>query len=394
MFKRLAAITKTEERAEIFSLLMVGFGLMSLILAPLGLLLGAMAVMEMEFFRHRTALEAIVAMALALWILTFPVALAKTQARRAFELDNRNFLPRFKEIISFDLRRYLALIIFTWGLLTVYGLMSLMAWSIVLFLVIQALVWIPFFYKNQRLKIFPAYFREAKAEELPDNLPKILKTLPTPPNWNLRRILVDSQNQDILPWPYLLGETMVVPQKALTMTMGALKHRIVTAILGNLVKVEGLTMILRGLAMSLTVPLALVFLGGFGFFWRFPQDYSPILIPCLWLAVGLSHLVSKTLIRFVQRLLERKLSSAAVLATWDVPGFKASLEAASRWDLEPDESPWWFWFSRTRPGALEQIAQIKEQLQVLTKTPKPNTPPVAPRTQSFEASKGNERANA
>ncbi|MDR1577675.1 MAG: hypothetical protein LBT86_05565 [Deltaproteobacteria bacterium] len=393
MFKRLAAISGAEERTEIFSLLMVGFGLMGLILAAMALIIGAMAVRELPFLRAANTWEAILVMALLLALTRWPILLAKSQVRWAFGLDVRTFRARFGALFPVELAKFTLFFFVSWGLVTLYSQMGLVVWASLVFLIIQLLVWAPFVYHRLRPRLFPADFREANPVELPDNLAKIVKNLPLPKNWDFQRILVDSRPVKGLPWPYLLGQTLIIPQKALTMPEGALRHRIITAILGSLVKAEGLVMILKALTMSLAAPLVLVVLGAVGFMWRSPQFFAPLLAPCLWLATGISFIIAQAIVRFTRRLLERKLSSAAVLATWDAPGFKASLEMASRWDLEPDKSPWWFCLSRTRPGAIEQIERVKEQLRSLSKLPQPARETPANRPRSFDTD-DQERANA
>jgi hypothetical protein len=367
MFTRLATISAAEEKPEIFSLLMVGLGLMAHIMFLFGLAMGVMVALDLPFAKGASPLATILILGASADIFRFPVIAARSQARRAFGLDPRPFGARFRGLALRELIGFVLIAGLSYGILSLLGRISLVAWSAILFFIVQAFVFAPPIYRRLEPKIFPERFRAIRDGELPDNFPKIIQALPLPKNWSIHETLVRVKPSWASPWPKALGHRLIVPENALKLPVGALRHRLVTAILGRLVKAEGLIVILRALTMSLSVPLALVFLGGLGFLWRFPQSFSPILVPCLWLAVGVSHFVSRAMVRFVRRLLERKLSAAAVLATWDVPGFKASLEAASRFDLEPDGNPWWFWFSRNRPGAIEQIEQIKDQLQILAK---------------------------
>jgi hypothetical protein len=327
-----------------------------------------MVVIDLPFARSASPFETILILAAAAEFCRFPILLARSQARRAFGLDQRPFGVRFGRLASREFLGFSAVVALTYGLLSFLGRIGLVPWAIILFVVVQAVVWLPVIFQRLEPRLFPKRFREIAPGETPDNLPRILQSLPLPKDWAIKKILVYLGRGPIPPWPAFVGPTLVVPQKALEMPMGALRHRVVTAVLGRLVKAEGLIVILKALTMSLTVPLTLVFLGSLGVLWRVSQEFSPVLIPCLWLAAGLSDFLSRSMIRFVRRLLERKLSAAAVLATWDVPGFQASLDVASRADLEPNGNPWWFWFSRTRPGAIEQLEQVKEQLQSISKS--------------------------
>ncbi|MDR1870874.1 MAG: hypothetical protein LBS60_02925 [Deltaproteobacteria bacterium] len=367
MFSRLATVSQAEERPEIYSLLMVGLGLMAHIMFIFGVIIGVMVVMELGQWVGASPLEPILTIAVITELFRFPVILARSQARRAFGVDQRSFGARLRRVLGQELAGVALVTLLTWLILSLLGVLSLINWAIVLFLVTQILVWAPVLFQRLEWRLYPYRFRLARPEETPENLTRIIKSLPLPKGWELKRVLIHLGRSGPLPWPKIVGQDLIIPQRALEMPPGALRHRIVTAVLGRLVKADSLIMVLKALTMSLIVPLSLVFLGSLGFLWRFPQEFSPVLVPCLWLAAGTSHFISRAMVRFVRRLLERKLAAAAVLATWDVPGFKASLEVASRWDLEPDGTPWWFWFSRTRPGAIEQIEQIKEQLQVFAK---------------------------
>ncbi|MDR0548124.1 MAG: hypothetical protein LBI10_01735 [Deltaproteobacteria bacterium] len=393
MFSRLATISAAEEKPEIYSLLMVGLALMAHIMFLFGLVMGSMVVVDLPYFRGATPLTLIVVLALVADLFRFPVIAARSQARRAFGLDTRSFWRRFRYLAVREFIGLLVVIALTYGLLSLLGEVSLAIWSLTLFLVAQSLVWLPCLWERAEPRLFPKRFRALRTGELPESLPKVVKSLPLPKDWNLKQPLVYLNPTFGLPWPKINGQRLIIPQIALEMPKGALKHRLITAILGRIVKAEGLIIILRALTMSLAVPLTLFFLGGLGFLWRFPQEFSPVLVPCLWLAVGISHFISRAMVRFVRRLLERKLSAAAVLATWDVPAFQASLEVASRLDLEPDGNPWWFWFSRSRPGTIEQIEQIKEQIQIIAKLQPSNPAQAAKKPKNFETS-DQEGANA
>ncbi|MDR2141490.1 MAG: hypothetical protein LBR11_06835 [Deltaproteobacteria bacterium] len=384
MFNRLAAISGAGERPEIFSLLMVSLGLMAHIMALLGLALGAMALTTRSLGWALGPLESIVFLAVAAGLPRWPVILARSQARRAFGLDNRSLGQRWRAILARELAWFLGLVTVSYVLLISLRGISLGWWAGCLFLAAQLVVWLPWIWASLEPRFFPQRFRPVEPREIPDNLVSILRSLPSSPGWSLQGFRVYLGQTSLPPWPWVAGRDLIIPEKALTMPPGALKHRLVMATLGRLVKAESLTLILRALIMSLTAPLALVFLGSLGLLWRFPLEFSPVLVPCLWLAAGLSYFLAQIMERLTRRLLERKLATAAVLATWDVPGFQASLEVASRYDLEPSDSPWWFWLSRTRPGAIELIERVKSQLQALNKRQAP-TPTALARREAFEA---------
>ncbi|MDR1083696.1 MAG: hypothetical protein LBP22_02280 [Deltaproteobacteria bacterium] len=375
MFSHLATISKGEERPEIFSLLMVGLGILAHLLVLVGLALAATAVLDIPFLQRAQTLFQVLAMVLTVEVLRLPIVLARSQVRAAFGLDLRTTGTRFFSILKKEVFFTASVWLLSYALLSLLHRIDLIVWAVILFLGVQARVFGQWFYKYMERKLFPRRFRPAAGAELPDGLGQLLNSLPLPGDFRLTGVYVYLGRTFGLPWPYIIKQEIIIPREALSLSAGVLKHRLVVTVLGRLVKADGLIMVLKVLTASLTVPLALVFLGSLGYLWPFPSDSQlpPALLSCIWLAAAVSFWISGVMVRLVRRLLERKLAAAAVLATWDVPAFQASLEAASKLDLEPDGNPWWFWFSRNRPGAVEQIEQVKSQLQILTK-PRPATP--------------------